>query len=257
MTFIAAALIGAGAAVVGGAIAGRGASRAASTQAASADRAAALQDEQYQQTREDQLPFLEGGRNALARQQQLLGLGADQGTGDFGRLSRDFGMGDFQADPGYAFRLSEGQKALERNSAARGGLISGSALRAATRFGQDMGSQEYQNAFNRFQTNRANQLNPLQSIAGQGQSVANSLGTAGQNFANQAGNAFMNAGNARASGYVGQGNALNDALGGAANSYMSGQIMNRMMPRQPSFTNSFGRSGGGMFSNALSPDVGF
>ena len=219
MTFIAAALIGAGAAVVGGAIAGRGASRAASTQAASADRAAALQDEQYQQTREDQLPFLEGGRNALARQQQLLGLGADQGTGDFGRLSRDFGMGDFQADPGYAFRLAEGQKALERNSAARGGLISGSALRAATRFGQDMGSQEYQNAFNRFQTNRANQLNPLQSIAGQGQSVANALGAAGQTNANNIGNLNMmsaanqgNAGmlgaNSRTSAYTGIGNQL-------------------------------------------------
>ena len=235
----------------------KAAQSAADTSASAANRAADLQNQQFQQNREDQLPFLEGGRNALARQQQLLGLGADQGTGDFGRFSRDFGMSDFQADPGFAFRLAEGQKALERNSAARGGLISGSALRAATRFGQDMGSQEYQNAFNRFQTNRANLLNPLQSIAGQGQSTANSLGTAGQNFANQAGNAFMNAGNARASGYVGQGNALNDALGGAANSYMSGQIMNRMMPRQPSFTNSFGRSGGGMFSNALSPDVGF
>jgi len=197
----------------------KAAQSAADTSASAANRAADLQNQQFQQNREDQLPFLEGGRNALARQQQLLGLGADQGTGDFGRFSRDFGMSDFQADPGFAFRLAEGQKALERNSAARGGLISGSALRAATRFGQDMGSQEYQNAFNRFQTNRANQLNPLQSIAGQGQSVANALGAAGQTNANNIGNLNMmsaanqgNAGmlgaNSRTSAYTGIGNQL-------------------------------------------------
>lgn len=197
----------------------KAAQSAADTSASAANRAADLQNQQFQQNREDQLPFLEGGRNALARQQQLLGLGADQGTGDFGRFSRDFGMSDFQADPGFAFRLAEGQKALERNSAARGGLISGSALRAATRFGQDMGSQEYQSAFNRFQTNRANQLNPLQSIANQGQSVANSLGAAGQTNANNIGNLNMmsaanqgNAGmigaNSRASAYTGIGNQL-------------------------------------------------
>ena len=197
----------------------KAAQSAADTSASAANRAADLQNQQFQQNREDQLPFLEGGRNALARQQQLLGLGADQGTGDFGRFSRDFGMSDFQADPGYAFRLAEGQKALERNSAARGGLISGSALRAATRFGQDMGSQEYQNAFNRFQTNRTNQLNPLQSIAGQGQSVANALGAAGQTNANNInnlnmmsaanqGNAGMIGANSRTSAYAGIGNQL-------------------------------------------------
>ena len=197
----------------------KSAQRAADTSAAASNSAADLQNQQFQQNREDQLPFLEGGRNALARQQQLLGLGADQGTGDFGRFSRDFGMSDFQADPGFAFRLAEGQKALERNSAARGGLISGSALRAATRFGQDMGSEEYQNAFNRFQVNRSNQLNALQSIAGQGQSSANSLGAAGQVNANNIGNlgmmsaanqgnAGMIAANSRASAYTGIGNQL-------------------------------------------------
>ena len=79
-----------------------------------------------------------------------------------------FGAAQFQQDPGYAFRLAEGQKALERSAAARGGLLSGSALKAATRYGQEMGSQEFQNAFNRYQTERAAQLNPLQSMAGIG-----------------------------------------------------------------------------------------
>lgn len=76
-----------------------------------------------------------------------------------------FGMSQFQQDPGYAFRLSQGQKALDQAAAARGGLISGNALKAAQRYGQEMGSQEYQNAFNRYQTERNAQLNPLQSFS--------------------------------------------------------------------------------------------
>jgi len=71
-------------------------------------------------------------------------------------------MADFQADPGYAFRMTEGLKALDRQAAARGGLISGAALKASQGYGQDLASQEYMNAFNRFQTNRTNLLNPLQ-----------------------------------------------------------------------------------------------
>jgi hypothetical protein len=108
------------------------------------------------------------------------GLNVDPNDPDFGTYARDFGMQDFQQDPGYEFRMSEGMKALERSAAARGGLLSGSMLKGIQRFGQDMGSQEYQNAFNRYQVNRSNQLNPLQSLMGSGQSATNTLtGAAG------------------------------------------------------------------------------
>jgi len=110
-------------------------------------------------------------------------------------------MDQFKADPGYAFRLSEGQKQLERTAAARGGLLSGGALKAATRYGQDMGSQEYMNAFNRYQTERAARLQPLQSLTGMSQTTANTLGNAGQTMASNVGNAYMQQG-------VNQGNAL-------------------------------------------------
>jgi hypothetical protein len=56
---------------------------------------------------------------------------------------------DLQVDPGYGFRLSEGLKALERSAAARGGLLSGGTGKALTRYGQEMASQEFGNAFNR------------------------------------------------------------------------------------------------------------
>ena len=62
---------------------------------------------------------------------------------------------NFQADPGYGFRLSEGMKALERSAAARGGLMSGGTGKALQRYGQDLASQEYGNAFQRFQQDRA------------------------------------------------------------------------------------------------------
>ena len=164
-------------------------------------------------------------------------LRVDQASPDFGRYARDFSMQDFEQDPGYAFRMSEGLKALDRQAAARGGLISGSALKGAQRFGQALGSQEYGSAFDRYQINRANQLNPLMSITGYGQTSTNTLGGLGSQFASNAANtmaagsaaqanALGAAGQARASGYVGQANALNAALGNLTNiggQYLAGR----------------------------------
>lgn len=140
-------------------------------------------------------------------------------SANFGSLMQDFGMKDFQADPGYAFRLSEGMKALDRSAAARGGLLSGATLKGAERYGQDMASQEYQNAFNRYQTNQANKYNRLSNIAGLGQTANNALQSAGSNYASNSGNlamtnaanqgnALLAAGNARSSAYQGLGNAI-------------------------------------------------
>lgn len=173
----------------------------------------------------------------------------------------DFTMEKFQEDPGYAFRMSEGLKALDRTAAARGGLISGSALKAASRYGQDMASQEYQNAFNRYnqnrafnsnlfnanrayqtgqynlnrnfnadlyQTNRSNALSPLGTLMSSGQNAANQMGAAGQNYAGNASNTFQQAGNAAAAGIntAGQANAAGqmgvaNSLGNAINTAAS------------------------------------
>lgn len=191
----------AAAAVVGGAVISSQASKsAANTQAGAADRAAELQQQQYEQTRQDQMPWMKAGESALNKLAPMV------------ENYQKFGQEQFQEDPGYAFRLSEGQKALDRQAAARGGLISGSALKAAQRYGQDMGSQEYTNAFNRYQTERNAQLNPLQSLAGVGQTTAAQLGNAGQNMATNVGNAYMGGANAQAAGTIGQANAVNQGL---------------------------------------------
>jgi hypothetical protein len=143
-----------------------------------------------------------------------------------------FGMQQFQADPGYAFRMSEGMKGLERSAAARGGLLSGATLRGIQRFGQDLGSQEYQNAFNRYQAERQARLNPLQSLAGVGQTTSQQLGQAGAQMAGNVGNLMTSGAAARASGYVGGANALTQGLGQYLN-YSQGQNMiNAMRPSQ-------------------------
>jgi len=228
MAFIIGAVIGAGASLIGGAMASSAASKAAKTQARSADKATELQKQMYEEGVVRQKPFYEAGIAGQNRLMDLLGLSDRKTAEGYGSAMRPFGMSDFQADPGYAFRMKEGLKGLDQQAAARGGLISGNALRGAQQYGQDLGSQEYQNAYNRYQTNRANVLNPLQSLLGQGQSSANTLGSAGQTYASNAGSTMMAAGNARASGYTNSADAWNRALGGAAGTVVSGLNANQM-----------------------------
>ena len=216
-------------AIGGSALLGASASRsAASTQAAAADRAAELQNQQFQQTREDLAPYRAAGQTAL---NALTPLATNY---------QKFGMDQFQQDPGYGFRLSEGQKALDRQAAARGGLISGGALKAAQRYGQDMGSQEYMNAFNRYQIERNAQLNPLQSLAGVGQTTANQLGQYGAANAANIGNLMTGGAAARGAGQVGAANAVTGGLGTYLNYTSSNNLLNALQNRGGGFPSGTG-----------------
>ena len=232
MSAVATAIVGS--AVIGSYAAGeagkqqaQAAGDAARVQSDASRYAANLQQKQYEENVQRQQPFYQAGVNALPELVQ-----ASRYT--------PFGQEQFQADPGYAFRLSEGQKALERSAAARGGLISGGAMKAATRYGQDMGSQEYTNAFNRYQTEREARLGPLRTLTGMGGTTASNLGAAGQTNASNIGNlttaganataeGYLGAANARASGYMGMSNAVNSGLSNYLN-YNS--PINRMLQPQ-------------------------
>jgi len=238
--------IGTGTAILGGALlsgmmGSRAASKAASTQAGAATSAAELQRQTAQEQLALQQRMYEEG---VARQRPWLAAG-EQALNKLIPLTQytPFGQAQFQQDPGYTFRLAEGQKALERQAAARGGLISGAALKAAQRYGQEMGSQEYMNAFNRYQAERAAQLQPLQSLAGVGQTTAQQMGAAGQQYAGQAGQTAMgmaqnvgdlmgSAAAARASGYVGGANALIGGLGTYMNYAQNQQLLNQLALNQ-------------------------
>jgi hypothetical protein len=88
------------------------------------------------------------------------------------------------------------------------------------------------NAFNRYQAERNARLNPLQSLAGVGQTATNQLGQAGQTMAGNVGQALGAAAQARASGYVGGANALAQGLGTYLN-YQQGQnYLNARFPQE-------------------------
>lgn len=211
------------------------AQQAAGTYASSADRAAELQREMFERQVALQEPFRQAGISALNR---LVPLATEY---------KPFGMQQFQQDPGYAFRLSEGMKALNQQAAARGGLMSGNALRAAQQYGQGLASQEYENAFRRYQLEREAQLNPLQSLANVSQTGVGNLGTLGQQYASNVGNIGMGAGEAqgnallaaaqaRGSAYKGIGQTLGGVFGQPETQNYLGGLMNQYAP-------TFGYSG--------------
>lgn len=217
----------AGSAVIGG----LASSSAAREQAKASDRATAAQERMFNKQVELQEPFRQAGVNALPEL-----VAASRYT--------PFSMEQFQQDPGYAFRMREGLKALDRSAAARGGMLSGNQLRGVTQFGQDLASQEYTNAFNRYQAERAARLNPLQSLAGMGQTnaatMANQAGQYGQALAQNA----INQGNIRASSYMGGANALTGGIGQYLNYQQNQDWMRKFFPQQqPSGASPLGMPG--------------
>ena len=254
MTFwVAGAVAGTG--LISGYFGNKAAKDAADKSAEATMASVAEQRRQYDQSRADQAPYLAAGTGAVNR----LGAGVRAG-GEFGStMPFDFQY-DQNADPGTAFRMSEGVKALDRSAASRGGLLSGATLRGVQRYGQDLGSQEFQNAFNRYttgfnaNTGERNQLfNRLSGVAGTGQTATNQIGVQGTNMASNIGNAYMNnaanQGNAgmaaagmRSSAFSGGANALGRLYGNRGQSpYGVGQ----QLSNQYGYGNVYGAGGGG------------
>lgn len=210
MTFVAAAI--AGSALVGAYVSSKSAGKAVDAQTNAANQAdattrdqMAAQERLAAQARADNEPWrLAGGAalNKLAAAPDFSFSGANVGS-----------------DPGYQFGMSEGMKGLTNSAAARGGLLSGAALKASTRYAQDYAGTKFNESFGRaLQTDTANK-NRLQSLAGIGQTAVGANQQAGQQLGNQLGQGAqsmaqnqLGAGNARASGYIANGNALTGAI---------------------------------------------
>jgi hypothetical protein len=196
------------------------AKQAASIANSAADRELALRRQMYEEGVARQKPFYEAGVNALP--EYLSGI--RQG----GELVRGFTSADYQEDPGYAFRLTEGMKALDRTAASRGGLLSGATLKGAQRYGQGLASQEYQNAYDRFRDTQGLRRNALAGVVGYGPTSSNAMTSAGSNYASGAGpvisgqgetsaNALLAGQRARQSAYGEVGSALGKYLGSSSN----------------------------------------
>lgn len=95
-------------------------------------------------------------------------------------LAAGFNPSDLENDPGYQFRLREGNKALEQSFAARGMGQSGAALKAAQEYGQGFANSEYADAHNRWLA----QNQQLAGQAGMGLNAANNYAALQQNLGN-------------------------------------------------------------------------
>lgn len=327
MSFVTAALIGAGGALLGGMMSSNGASSAAAAQSNAANQANATQLGMYNQTRADQTPWRNAGGSALGQMAYMMGLpgyGGQQGSmggynamngprsvgyadrsqgsgiegwvprpqpgvegatanggpmmlnndpsqpydpsqlqaffdaqgqggmamtgsgslqggmdpyggnaynaslGGYGSLMTPFSQTNWQQDPGYAFRLAEGQKALERSGSARGMTLSGAQAKALQAYGQNMASQEYGAAYGRYNGDQSNQFNRLAAMAGIGQTANAQMGAAGANYANQVGSNYMNMGNGQAGAALASGNGWQGAINSGLNSWNNANQWNAL-----------------------------
>ena len=230
-----------------------GASSAAKAQAAAAAKAQAVADQNKQQGLDVLNSNTTASNTALnnlstnvnantlqanAQYSPYSQVGATSAAGLNTALQNPFSF-NLSQDPGYMFRLQQGQQAVEQSAAAAGGATGGAALKALTQYGQGFASNEYQNAFARNQA----QLQNLFQGAGVGMNASNSVssnlnqgsalqsGIVGQQVSNDTNNSnltaqllgqntnaassnYTGAGNAQAAGIVGAANALGGAVGG-------------------------------------------
>lgn len=164
---------------------GGAAKKAAKAQVKAAQMGIEEMRRQFDLTRTDLAPWREAGGAAIQAGAAMLQPGYDHTT-----------------SPGYQFRFSEGQRAVESGAAAKGMLMSGGTLKDLTRFGQGVAADDFNDQFNR-----------QMAIAGGGQQAATSGAAMGQQSAAGIADLYTQQGNARASGYIGQSNAIGNTLG--------------------------------------------
>jgi hypothetical protein len=194
---------------------------AAKTQAASAEAAARIQADAANKALEWQKEQYgkseEYTKAAVDAAVEGLNPWREAGITALGELVQkiEAGPGDYTQSPGYAARLAEGQRAIERSAAARGGVLSGGAVKAATRYGQEYATNDYDNFMRRYYESLA----PLENLSGVGanasqqqggyrmQGAAN-LSSSGQNAVNQMTNTAIYSGESTASGIMNSANIM-------------------------------------------------
>jgi hypothetical protein len=200
--------------IVSSAISAGGNIFSALTGKAAAENAARIQAGAVNSANQQLLPWQIAGSAAIG---QL----ADRTIGPHADLTRRFSMSDLNADPVYntslQFGMNEGQKAIERKFAASGGLNSGAAAKAITRYATDYGGQKAGDAFNRYESSNQNTYNKIAGVAG-----------VGQNAANQVASNTIGLGNANAAASIAGSNATTGAVNNFMNQFQNQQLLSRL-----------------------------
>jgi hypothetical protein len=209
--------------------------------AAAAKQAAQMQQEQYQTTRGDELPFITTGQNALQGAYDLA-TGSPTGGGpnylDLAYqqyLPPKMTQSELEQTPGYQFNLSQGLKAVQGAAAAKGLGVSGASLKGAGTYATGLADATYQNQFanaqQRFtdvlnlntqqQGNLTNQFNRYNALITTGAGAASQLGTQGTALANQAGTFTTTAGQDQGAGTAALAKGVGQAVNQLAGYYMN------------------------------------
>jgi hypothetical protein len=169
---------------VGSAVLGAGSERsAANARRRAAEAAIGGINAGYDDAEEYLDPRFQQEQDAMGRVNSLLGLG---GEADYS---------GFRDSPGYQFQLEQGQQAIERSAAARGGLQSGNTLAEITRYSQGLADTTFNNYL-------------AQVMGLQSQGVDFARANLATERATNIGNYLTGAGEARASGITGAANSL-------------------------------------------------
>lgn len=205
--------------VGGAAISANASKKAAKAQAGAADAANQIQWDMYDQNRKDLDPYKQAGMTSLSQMMDQMGAN--------GYFNQTYTGQDIYSDPSYQFRLQQGQDAIQSSAAAKGGLLSGPTLKALQNYSQDYASQEYGNAYNRFNADQTNRYNRLSNIIGIGQNAAAQVGNAGAQTAQAVANNTMAGANSIAAGQVGSANAWSNTANNLGSMAAAYGIMNK------------------------------
>lgn len=206
-------------------ISGSASESAANTEANAANNASALQLQMFEQTEQNEAPFLQAGTGALPFLQAGIGTGGGNVTGT-GPLNAPFTLADFKNSPGYEFQMNQGENAILNSASATGGVKSGNTLKGLTSYGEGVANQDYWNAYNAYVNAQNQKFDQLQTVAGSGQNAAGNLGALSSQVGQSVGNNIVGAGNASAAGTIGLANAAGSGLNGLSSTAMLYQILN-------------------------------
>jgi hypothetical protein len=208
MTWVTVAVVGGGATLASGYMQGEAAKSAANTVAGGARYAADINKQMFDISNENLRPYREQGqltlKDLMARMPELTKA----------YTAEDFAKG---IDPGYQFRLAQGQKAFENQANRAGGLVSGNAMQGMQDYTQGQASQEFGAAFGRNAATQTNIFNRLKSIADMGLGAAGTTANAATSAGESMGSAAIAGTQAQGAGQIGQAKAYGNTLQGMAN----------------------------------------
>lgn len=226
-----------GAAIVGGGALGAGASifganKAADAQTNAANSAIAAQQQQFQQTKQIEQPFIDVGTQTAPKAQAF----SDQ-TNPNSPLSQLLALttpgpnqnATLAQTPGYQFSLQQGNIGVQNALAARGLAGPGGALaKGGANFAEGLAGTTWQNVVNALQNTYSSGSGALQNLLSTGGNAANALGGASTTTGQGISNNLIGAGNAQAGAAIGTANAL----GGLGNSISSAAILSKLLGTQ-------------------------